>query len=485
MQYFDKISEILKIFIEDIDKSNKEHESLQTISDIYKELLEYANKPLETIYEERFIICLLLDTIFGNNVYSYNFITRINKIQNEGYNEESKEFNSLKRFFEWLKENNYQIELKKELLKNKIETQSKLKRIANKAIMCIKKGIPLSLPFKSDFNKLKSIFSYAEANGYISTNEHIMLLHSLGLYNRKVYTESKGDEKEKQHFIQLFEEIPNILYAGFQTIQEVEVPEESKSNLNNISLCMYNQINEQKDVLDIIKLYQSIGYNDLEFNYILTYVLNKLMDDLATLSLLIKDIDIYNNMEERKEIITNYYDMLDIFLLVLNYYEEYNKNFELKDKSEETIDVELPQEQKRLIYSSNIPVPNKCKFITDLLKNVPEEYYEKVASLLAEFKTGEISSKKIRKILDYENIMELKDDQVRIFFRHIQHNVYCILGISVKKDTHSTNIVKTVCSRNTPTINADMDLLKQLKYGEKVEEELGRIISTKARKGTR
>lgn len=487
MQYYTKMAEILRLFIEDIHKCSEELERLKTNKDLYNTLLEYTEESIDYIYENRYMICLLLDEIFQNSAYSYDFILKINKAIKEQTEEDAKSLNSIERFFKWLKENKEQLEIKIELLENKLEKQKVLIPVAKKIIMCIERKIPLKWFNQRSFYEAKDIFKYMEVSGYITDKELIVFLHGLDLYNRSIYTEISENEQEKNRFNQLFEEIPNILYAGFQELPEVEVSEKTKKILNNVASSMYPQLCLETDIISIIETYEKMEYNPNEFKYIITTVLNKLMDDLSTISLLIKDFNNYKNKSQRKQIVDEYYGILDIFSVIYNYYEKLTKEEDEEEKEEEheTTDTpsELPTNDLRLIYSSNSPIPSKCKFLVDLQKNVLEEYYEKVFEILSQFKEGKISTKKVKNI--ERSTYELKYDQIRILFRHVKDNIYCILGVSVKKKNHDGNMIKNLTSREVPNISTDISLLSQLQYAEKVEEELSKIVETRARKGSR
>ena len=78
-----------------------------------------------------------------------------------------------------------------------------------------------------------------------------------------------------------------------------------------------------------------------------------------------------------------------------------------------------------------------------------------------------------------------KEDQIRILFQPIKNNVYCILGVGVKKTNSDIKLLSTISSRDVPKVDTEQALETQLFFSQKVEEELENLVITKGRKGNR
>ena len=52
----------------------------------------------------------------------------------------------------------------------------------------------------------------------------------------------------------------------------------------------------------------------------------------------------------------------------------------------------------------------------------------------------------------YPGNSEIKDDQIRIIYRHIKDNEYVIIGVFIKKDDNPMNLYKIHCNRKTDSI---------------------------------
>ena len=68
--------------------------------------------------------------------------------------------------------------------------------------------------------------------------------------------------------------------------------------------------------------------------------------------------------------------------------------------------------------------------------SIPKEYYSRVYELIDNFINGTNAPGEIKPLSNNKRakgIFELKDDQVRIVFKHIKDNIYNIIGAFAKK----------------------------------------------------
>ena len=85
---------------------------------------------------------------------------------------------------------------------------------------------------------------------------------------------------------------------------------------------------------------------------------------------------------------------------------------------------------KELIYSRSVVNPLKALLIADM-DDVPFEYYDTVYDLIDRFINNKLTIKEIKTLTSKNKksgVMELLHDQVRIVFKHVRDNIYCMLG---------------------------------------------------------
>lgn len=119
---------------------------------------------------------------------------------------------------------------------------------------------------------------------------------------------------------------------------------------------------------------------------------------------------------------------------------------------------------------------------------IPREYYSRVYELIDNFINGTNAPGEIKPLSNNKRakgVFELKDDQVRIVFKHIKDNIYNIIGAFAKKTNNDTTMYQTMFSRMIPDVSTEEKLAKQLEIGYLTNKQLKELLLTKGRKGTR
>lgn len=222
-----------------------------------------------------------------------------------------------------------------------------------------------------------------------------------------------------------------------------------------------------------------------EINYILYYISNKLEEELIDYYSFLKSKDFRCNFSDRKEIIKNYYSILKIFIEVNNYSDNYN----LIDEEENILEDCLKDniEEKKFIFAASNLTPFKAKILIDI-ESIPKENYNNILKLLLSFKKGILSHKNIKRLSNNKNslgIWELKYDQIRIVYKPIKDNIYCIMGLFVKKAMNDFKTYYTYANRILPKLENEQDLNNQLELGLKINEQLTNYLIENERKSTR
>ena len=122
------------------------------------------------------------------------------------------------------------------------------------------------------------------------------------------------------------------------------------------------------------------------------------------------------------------------------------------------------------------------------MKDIPHEYYSRVYDLIDRFKSGNLTKEEFKKLTNNRrlgNLFELRDDQIRIVLKHIEGNLYCIMGAATKKDDNDMHMYNTMFNRFMPKTNTKENMDKELSFATIVNSELEKLVKEKGRKGNR
>lgn len=479
MNYKENIVELLNIYLERNKELKREYEILNTKKALYEELIPMLDDSYDNIIENKLSISILLNTIYGNSVY-FDFYNKLINRDIEKRNQEVKEFiceikSDYKQILDEIEEASQTISRSKNTVSS-----------ANRVILCFKQNIPI-IYTKYDIIAVKRIISYFEIEGKISKKEELLYINEIELYNRKLASEKDNNPMEKEYTESLYREIPNILNSGYEKYTLPAVPEDRRKTLDKYvkNIISIKSELDADELVMAIENYKKNCINDTEYEYIIIKVMNNYLEELYTLYELLIDKEVYQKRKDRLEIIRTYYNELNTYLTIRKYYSA------LYDNEKEIIETDneedLPDVRK-VIYACSDLNPTKARIITDL-DNVPHEYYQDIYDIIISFKKGTLAKDEYKSLKNSDtkinSCKELRNDQIRIIFKHIKDNVYVIVGVFVKKDNNDLKMYRSMSRRNIPKIVTNEDLELSLALGEKIEEELAIIAKEKGRKGNR
>lgn len=260
--------------------------------------------------------------------------------------------------------------------------------------------------------------------------------------------------------------ILNMLNLGYEEITIPEVPNSEEIDRLLPSILEYlsdNRIIKMKEVFHLERL----GIDELRYLY--SKALSYLQDKLFNLIEILKVKDFYFDIPTLQEIKTEYKLLSQNYILIRN---ELDK---LTLPKEEVLDNTSINCVNSLYYSTNnMEEPQKCYFIRDLV-GLREESLDAVLKLLEDFKKGITS--RIKYLASPSGYFELKDDQIRIVLKQIDHNSYSVQGVFIKKSDNEPEKYSNLCNRPCALINPE--------YSQRVEEIYLSYIDESKRKGTR
>lgn len=478
--YIDKIVNLLQKYINDYEKKQYDLEELKTKKQLYEELISLLENK-SALNDNKLFISILLTNIYNNDEYNIKFY---NALYLFNQNDE-KHFDY---FGTKIKHQYKNICQKINNLKNQLANAKRRKNSARKACFYLQKRKPLYDYFYI-FKDIKKIISYYATMGEITDKDEILLNNELDFYNTNII---KKESKEKDYRTRKYNEIPNILNCGFEMYDEVDIDSNKLESVNSYVNELKTFINDLnlKDIIPIIETYQKYDLNSNEYIYIVNELLKHfLMESLEYYRILL-DVSIYKDKEIRDEAINTYYNFLEKYILLRNYYINITE-VEINDIADETQDEQKDNKEqednkspRKLIFSHPSSNPTKSRLIDDL-KDIPEEYYSLVENTLLNFIAYKKRPKGFNNDKYKKGFVELKEGPVRIVMKHINNNIYCVMGVFVKKANNDIKAYRTMVIRTITNISTKEKEEQETALGNLTMQELSRIVEEKARKGTR
>lgn len=480
-----KLKELLDRYIDEYNEIKARYEELTVKCQLYKELISYFDETNIDLVNNKVSISLLLNTIYNDDICEREFYNLLYKLERGEYNNK----NEIRSFLSMINKDYSRVAKEEDNLRNRINRIKHVVSSARRARLSFKYNNPID-DTKYINGDLRRIINYYESSGEISNKEALLCINDLDFYNRNVITSKKSNKKEEEYASRIYNEIPNILNAGYEVIKEPEVDISRRASLNRMVEEITNTLRcTKKDkIIALLESYEKYELDNNEYNYVIIKVLNNFNEELISYYQLLLDKETYSKISNRREIIEDYYTELIRYLVVRDYYNKYNEviideeDITLTDEEEKEL-----QEEKRLIFSTSLANPTKAKIIGDI-EYVPKEYYTTILDLITRFKKGTTVRGEVKPLGNnkkLKKIMELRSDQVRIIFKHVKDNIYNIMGVFTKKDDNNIMMYQTIANRIVTDISSDIKLKRALDIAEITEKELENIVQTKGRKGTR
>ena len=453
--------------------------------DLYEEVLKILKGDYQEIKDNSLCISILFDTIYHNDIYYEEFYSLL--LRSIVDNTQRREFKK----FVW-KINSEMEQLKKDNdeLKRQIDNNKHTVSSAKKVKLCFKYNDPIK--DNRDVYAIKRIVSYYELVGVIDNKEELLLINEIEFYNRNVAVDTSGVKRDVEYTKSVYDKIPNILQAGFQEHDEIQVLGNRKGTLDKfvkeIMATIKNMDNDE--IVYVLENYKKYKIDDNEYNYIINGVMNSYVSDLLVFSQYLLEKEVYSKRSERTYAVKEYYMVLDKYLWIRSYYEKINEERE----DSEVINIDFleevdddKEEEKILIYSRSLVNPIKAYLIEDM-GSMSYEDYQAVYELIQKFRDGSILVRQQKKLADNKNTsnaIELVHDQVRVVIRHVKDNIYCVMGVFAKKATNKRETYDKLRNRMIPDIS-NKDLFdRERELDEYNGKRLEKLVVTKARKGTR
>lgn len=470
----DKIVGLLKKYINDYENKVKSFDSINMKKQFYEDLIPLLEN-IENINENKLFIIILLSNIYNNETYNDSFYKALYALKNN----DTKEYYSL---LAQIKFDYKEVLNKTNTLKTQITNARQKADTARRSIFYFQNRRPLFDKYRT-YQNIRKIIEYYAAMGEINDKDEIILLNELEFYNRNIISQPN---KEKEYAETVYHEVPNILESGFEMYDEIEVPSSRKETLNSFvsEIKTYIEQLNKDEIISLIETYKKYNLEDKEYRYIVNEILKYYLFQALEYYQILLDATIYQDRATRFDAIATYYQLLDKYLIIREYYNSLT-NIELidNDNEDETNSLDLDNNPRKLVFSHPFNNPTNIRLISDL-KDIPEEYYQTIFDLLNSF----LENKKKTKFLVNENnskYQELKDDQIRIIMHHLSNNIFCIVGVFIKKSDNDMKMYKAMFNRLLVDISTKEKENQEIELGQIALQKLKNIVDEKARKGTR
>lgn len=225
-EYQEKICELLDKYIEEINSKKQKLEEAITFKALYEELITLLKNEPDYLSENKIILSILFTTLYKDDIYLNKFYSLLPNLETS--KEKRKELKELiNKIY-----NDYMTNEKTiSSLDSQIKRSKNLILTAKRTRYKLKYSLPIT-EYKYDIENIKTILNYFEIMGEISKNDFLLLINEIELYNRRILTSRNNSEQENKHLELLYNEIPNIINAGYQKHDEVEVLDERRPILD-------------------------------------------------------------------------------------------------------------------------------------------------------------------------------------------------------------------------------------------------------------
>ena len=472
---------ILSNHINNLENLKEELNDLTNEEELYLNLLnllddENYNKIYDNIDIISLIIPILLDNTVANKITDklFNIVYRLKEIENicgddakeeKEYEINVKSFASIKNFFE-------QQCRKLELRENEIKKIYSLDRLMFTrrvlAKLCYSQKIN-----SYEINQLPYILT--EAN--VSVENQIRAIEIIRKHNQLLNSKINNGKIIEKTYVEM------MIDTEFDSYDSVYVDDfKKKKEYDNMFEFYRNWIDnieneeEIKELIDKPSLEENP--NTLKFEYVMIRLLNYYIKKMIEIKNMIYDNDCYCDEDLKKEIVNEFNAIKRKYNKIKYVYNTEKLKLERKD----IIDTGLPS-VNNIFYAKT---KNENVYIEDDIKEISNENLEKVEVLLNKLRTNTLTSDEFKPLIEnkkFRGYKELRKDQIRIIYIHLNKNNYLIVGVGTKKTNNDLALYKRMVERY---IDYDLENLEDcLQESSKIKIKVNDYIEKNKRKGSR
>ena len=288
----------------------------------------------------------------------------------------------------------------------------------------------------------------------IDDKDIILLLEKVKNHNIILHINDKRKINHKK-----LDTVSNIILSGFEEYENISwLEDERKSQLDKLIHTILHQGIDKYITPELLPKYQgnlifseSYSLNCVKYLYInlLKYYQKELIEVYKELNNLVN----YQNIEYRNMLVTLYNEAKKNYLFIRKIMDE-----ELAKYNNDISQIKENDDVKKLYYGVKA---SGITFLESDLKSIAEDTYTSIKNLLILFRKDKLSPNKIERLTGpLSEYYEIKDDQIRISFKHLKDNEYIILGVFIKQENELQKQDRTYYKR-TPESLVDSTIVEE------------------------
>jgi len=288
----------------------------------------------------------------------------------------------------------------------------------------------------------------------INDVELIRFLEVIKTYNTKTHAKNKNIKIDYSKL----NGVTNLINSGFEYIEIPYIEDKSmKTQLDNLvnSIIQVANTSFEDSILMLPNYSGEFTFGDSLSIDDFKYLINSLLKYYQNIHLdLIQEITKLENYEDkgyRNLIVEEYKKIVYRYNFLREYYFKELNKFQIDQENLSQVeDVNIVN------YAIGSESSNKCLFERDL-GDISSDRYGDIENLINRFKKGKLKQSESKSLHHaFDELLELRGDQIRILYKHLKGNEYVILGCFLKKTDNDINQYKRFNDRiNNAFISAE------------------------------
>ncbi len=291
----------------------------------------------------------------------------------------------------------------------------------------------------------------------LEEKEIILLLEKVKNHNIR----SHIDINKKINYNKL-NEITNIILSGFEEFEDITwLEDKRKSQIDSLINVIMHQGIDENITPELLPKYKgnltfSENYSLNSVRYLYISLLKHYQEELLEVYKELNNLEHYEDKEYRNTLLTLYKEALQNYIFIRkimdNEIEKYNQDIKTIEEKEEDTNI--------LHYGLK---KSGISYLESDLKDIPKDTYNSVKELLMLFRKNRLFPSQTKPLNEaYPGISEIRDDQIRITYKHLKDNEYVLLGVFIKKDDNPIKQYKIYCNRTPISIINSKDVEEEI-----------------------
>ena len=396
MSNINKLKSMLFLEVENLEKKVQMLNEKKSNIDLYNSINQMLDdKNVENIIFDLLGLSIALETVLKDEaqIYINKLYDTLYKIRNGNKETNSDEYSISLLEFE---------KIKNKILEKQLEEEIELEQLKQTEFDKIKeyRQIISFLKYNQYINnyKLINIYKFLESK-HMNQKEIIYILESIKKCNVNIQSKflNNNDLKYKKGIVEM-------LQMGYEYYKPILIDKAKESKLKSTvksflkswhTCCELGDMNlfDKKELLS----YDERIYSPEEYKAFYHIFMNEIQYEISEQIKLIQDKDFYFDKESRKEVLSEYYNLIELYNSARDYFENEITSILNNQKitNYESFNDEKNKSKNHLLFLKR---NEENTYFEKDLQNIPCEYLEKVVNLLNDKIKGTLSNIKDKKL---------------------------------------------------------------------------------------